>query len=124
MELRDFKLIKSPTVAFPLLGKGAAVRERAASATNGFTQNIFDTVGDFIFWISLRKRILGENHPDYARSLNNLAGLYDSQGRYDEAKSLYQQALEICDRTLGTNHPNTVTVRKNLEDLRWEMNGE
>ncbi len=29
---------------------------------------------------------LGEDHPDFATSLNNLAGLYDSMGRYEEAE--------------------------------------
>ncbi|MBC7891530.1 MAG: tetratricopeptide repeat protein, partial [Sphingobacteriaceae bacterium] len=31
------------------------------------------------------RRRSGEEHPDVASSLNNLAALYDSQGRYDEA---------------------------------------
>jgi hypothetical protein len=26
--------------------------------------------------LAIRKKVLGENHPDYARSLNNLASLY------------------------------------------------
>ncbi len=32
--------------------------------------------------LDLRKQLLGDNHPDVATSLNNLAALYDSQGRY------------------------------------------
>ena len=31
--------------------------------------------------LEIRKKALGENHPDYATSLNNLAGLYQAQGR-------------------------------------------
>jgi tetratricopeptide (TPR) repeat protein len=34
---------------------------------------------------------------DLATSLNNLAGLYDAQGRYSEAEPLYQQALELSE---------------------------
>ncbi|MEC4817271.1 MAG: tetratricopeptide repeat protein [Scytonema sp. PMC 1069.18] len=30
---------------------------------------------------------------------------------------MYQKALEIAELSLGTNHPNTVTIRKNLEFL-------
>ena len=30
--------------------------------------------------LEIRKRALGENHPDYATSLNNLAGLYQAMG--------------------------------------------
>jgi tetratricopeptide (TPR) repeat protein len=68
--------------------------------------------------LELRKRLLGEEHPHVATSLNNLAGLYYSQGRYSEAEPLYLQALEIAERSLGANHPNTVTIRNNLQSLR------
>ncbi|WP_223280151.1 tetratricopeptide repeat protein [Nostoc sp. PA-18-2419] len=43
---------------------------------------------------------------------------YSEQDRYSEAKSLYIHALNICQRQLGVGHPNTVTVRKNLANLR------
>ncbi|MGB5632837.1 MAG: tetratricopeptide repeat protein [Waterburya sp.] len=49
-----------------------------------------------------------------ATSLNNLALLYASQGRYPEAKPLLIQALEIAEAVLGENHPNTKTIRDNL----------
>ncbi|QFS46551.1 tetratricopeptide repeat protein [Nostoc sphaeroides CCNUC1] len=45
-------------------------------------------------------------------------GIYKSQGRYSEAEPLYIQALDICERQLGVNHPNTVTVREGLAYLR------
>ncbi|MBU7582639.1 MAG: tetratricopeptide repeat protein, partial [Nostoc sp. TH1S01] len=51
-------------------------------------------------------------------SLNNLALLYKSQGRYPEAEPLYIQALDICERRLGANHHDTVTTRNNLAYLR------
>ncbi|MBD2432848.1 MULTISPECIES: tetratricopeptide repeat protein [Fischerella] len=37
---------------------------------------------------------------------------------------MYKQALEICERQLGENHPDTVTVRENLAILRAELNSE
>ena len=52
-----------------------------------------------------------------ATSLNNLAGLYQSQGRYTEAEPLYLQALAIAEQALGENHPTTVRIRENLESL-------
>ncbi|WP_375467540.1 tetratricopeptide repeat protein, partial [uncultured Nostoc sp.] len=63
-------------------------------------------------------RLLGDEHPSVATSLNNLAGLYDSQGRYSDAKPLCIQALAIAEKRLGANHPNTITIRENLEALR------
>ncbi|MEH2162514.1 MAG: tetratricopeptide repeat protein, partial [Nostoc sp.] len=63
--------------------------------------------------LELRKRLLGDNHPDVAASLNNLAELYFFTGRYSEAEPLYLQAFAICEQTLGVDHPNTITVRGN-----------
>ena len=44
---------------------------------------------------------LGENHQDYAATLNNLAGLYQSMGNYAAAEPLYRQALKIERKVLG-----------------------
>ncbi|NEP13658.1 MAG: tetratricopeptide repeat protein [Symploca sp. SIO2C1] len=59
----------------------------------------------------------------YVLSFNNLANLYCSQGRYDEAKPLFLQALALRKKLLGNEHPNTKKVRKNLEQLRQDANG-
>ncbi|MEH2057724.1 MAG: tetratricopeptide repeat protein [Nostoc sp.] len=72
----------------------------------------------FLQALELYKRLLGDAHPDVATSLNNLALLYNSQGRYDQAEPLFLQALEIRQQVFGVNHPNTVTVRQNLENLQ------
>jgi tetratricopeptide (TPR) repeat protein len=50
----------------------------------------------------VRKR-LGEEHPDVATSLNNLALLYYSQGKYEEAEPLYRSALEMYNRHSARN---------------------
>ncbi|NJP22322.1 MAG: tetratricopeptide repeat protein, partial [Hydrococcus sp. CRU_1_1] len=42
--------------------------------------------------------------------------------RYSEAEPLYHKALEISDRVLGVNHPNTNIIRQNLAELRANMN--
>ncbi|WP_242025527.1 tetratricopeptide repeat protein [Leptolyngbya sp. FACHB-36] len=60
------------------------------------------------------QRQLGSDHPHVATSLNNLAFLYQSQGRYSEAESLYVQALAILFEKLGDEHPNTQTVLENF----------
>ncbi|MDZ8224364.1 tetratricopeptide repeat protein, partial [Nostoc sp. ChiVER01] len=63
--------------------------------------------------LAMRKRLLGDEHPSVASSLNNLAALYYSQGRYSDA-----EPLAIAEQRVGANHPNTITIRNNLEDLR------
>ena len=40
--------------------------------------------------MEIRRTALGERHPDYATSLNNLAELYRAMGRHAEAEPLYR----------------------------------
>ena len=63
--------------------------------------------------LAIREKQLGDNHPDVATSLNNLASLYESQGKYEEAEPLYQRAIAILLEKLGKNHPNTQTGTMN-----------
>jgi tetratricopeptide (TPR) repeat protein len=76
----------------------------------------------FLQALELRKRLLGEDHPDIATSLNNLAGLYYYQGRYDQAEPLYLQALELRKRLLGEDHPSVASSLNNLA-LLYESQG-
>jgi SOS-response transcriptional repressor LexA len=45
-------------------------------------------------------------HPDIAASLNGLALLYTNQGKYEEAKHLFKQALAISEKAHGAEHPD------------------
>ncbi|GAB4459172.1 MAG: hypothetical protein OHK0037_04110 [Elainellaceae cyanobacterium] len=67
--------------------------------------------------LAIREAQLSADHPDTATSLNNLAGLYESMGRYTEAEPLYLRALPILFSRLGQDHPTSQTVRKNFEKL-------
>ncbi|MGB8689209.1 MAG: tetratricopeptide repeat protein, partial [Microcoleus sp.] len=60
------------------------------------------------------QRFFKGDHPHVAISLNNLALLYDSQGRYRDAEPLYQQALEIYQRLFRGDHPNVALSLNNL----------
>ena len=55
-------------------------------------------------WLIL-EQTLGPEHPDVATSINNLALLYQAQGKYAEAEPLYQRALVIYEKALGPEHP-------------------
>jgi tetratricopeptide (TPR) repeat protein len=54
---------------------------------------------------------------EFARSLNGLAFLYYSQGRYNDAEPLFLQSLEIRKRQLGTDHPDVAQSLNNLAGL-------
>ncbi len=56
----------------------------------------------------LRRRELGEEHPDTLASMNSLAILYWNQGRYDEAEALCVTTLEIRRHILGEEDPTTL----------------
>jgi tetratricopeptide (TPR) repeat protein len=62
---------------------------------------------------------LGVDHPDVATSLNNLAALYHSQGRYEAAEPLYQQALSLRREILGDRHPSVANSLSNLAALYY-----
>jgi hypothetical protein len=49
--------------------------------------------------------------------LNNLAGIYYTQGDNVAARLLYERALAICEQVLGVEHPTTTTIRANLAAL-------
>ena len=69
----------------------------------------------------MRRRLFTGDHPDVASSLNNLALLYDNQGKYSEAKPLYIDALAMSERVLGTNHPTTIIFRNDLQLLQQQL---
>jgi tetratricopeptide (TPR) repeat protein len=71
----------------------------------------------FLQALKLKKRFLGEEHPDVPRGLDNLATVYRFQGRYQEAEDLYLQALELAKRMLGENHPHVGNSLNNLASL-------
>ena len=59
-----------------------------------------------------------------ASSLNNLATLYEAQGKYTEAEPLSQRALAILQQTLGSEHPTTHTIQANYTALLQMMEQE
>ena len=59
---------------------------------------------------------LSFSHSEVASSLNNLAMLYDHQGRTSEAEPLYKRALAIFETAFGPDQPN-VNVAKSLNNL-------
>lgn len=91
--------------------------------------------------LAIRKDVLGNEHPDYAKSLNNLAVLYENMGEfyqfeldqdfYDwggfddndpddlfaKAESFYQNALTIRKAVLGEDHPDYVAGLNDLAGL-------
>ncbi|WP_218080811.1 tetratricopeptide repeat-containing protein [Anthocerotibacter panamensis] len=64
---------------------------------------------------------LDEESSTLAANLNNLANLYSSQGRYDEAEPLYVQALALYRKLLGEEHPDVASSLNNLAGLYYSQ---
>jgi CHAT domain-containing protein/tetratricopeptide (TPR) repeat protein len=67
--------------------------------------------------VELTRQTVGERHPDFATSLNNLARLYREMGNYAAAEPLFLQALGIRHIALGDAHPDFAASFNNLAML-------
>jgi hypothetical protein len=67
--------------------------------------------------LGLRETVLGKEHPDTLSSMANLAYLWKSQDRVQEAIALMRQAKRLREEVLGLNHPHTMNSSKDLR--RW-----
>ncbi len=72
--------------------------------------------------LAIRKKMVGENHPDYAATLSSLASLYYSKGDYARAEPLYERALAIRKQTLGEEHRDYASSLNSLANLHYSMN--
>jgi hypothetical protein len=75
--------------------------------------------------MQMRKRVLGDEHPDTLTSINNLASTYSKQGRWKEAEELQVQETQTRKRVLGDEHPDMLTSMANLvatyrDQGRWK----
>ncbi|MDM8558396.1 tetratricopeptide repeat protein [Candidatus Parabeggiatoa sp. HSG14] len=64
--------------------------------------------------LAIREKIFGNEHPNVAESLNNLAGLHLGQGNYDQAKPLFERSLAIREEIFDNEHPDVAESLNNL----------
>ena len=64
--------------------------------------------------LSVRRRVLGEEHPSTLISINNLAVTLRDLGDVSGAKDLHETALSVKRRVLGEEHPATLNSMHNL----------
>ena len=62
--------------------------------------------------LEISKKALGEEHPDVAMDMSNLAGVLLRQGHTEEAARMGKQALAINEKALGPDHPYTQHTRR------------
>jgi Tfp pilus assembly protein PilF len=64
--------------------------------------------------LEIRRKWLGEHHPDIAQSYNNLGDNLGRQGKYAEAERLLRKALASRLEALGEHHPDIAQSYNNL----------
>lgn len=72
--------------------------------------------------MAIKEKVFGADHPSAASSLDNLAELYVSQGKYDQAEPLHRRALAIREKALGSNHPYLAQTLDAYADLLRKTN--
>jgi tetratricopeptide (TPR) repeat protein len=109
---------------------GAAVQgpgdERRAAALCTAAGRALENAGDFKAArplyeraLAIQERSQGPDHPDTARSLDNLAELLWYQGEVAAAQYLFQRALAIQERVLGPDHPSAARSLHGLGVALW-----
>ncbi len=73
------------------------------------------------FALATRRRVLGEEHVDTLRSLNDMGNLFEMQGGFVEAEPFYRGAYEARLRVRGAEHADTLASMSNLGgNLRFQ----
>ncbi len=91
----------------------AAIRNTIGAAYTGL--GLYpEAAKQFEAALDLRRRVLGREHPDTLRCMNNLANVYWREGKYPQAEALDDQTLQIERRVLGPEHPDTLVSMNNL----------
>jgi tetratricopeptide (TPR) repeat protein len=67
--------------------------------------------------LAIDDKVMGPDHPDTARSLNNLGYLLQEQGDFSGAQPYYERALAIREKALGPDHTETAKSLSNLGGL-------
>ena len=66
----------------------------------------------------MRRKLLGDEHPDVGKSLNNLALILAEDGRLTEAVAIDRELLDLIRRLHGAEHP---WVAQSLSNLAFDL---
>jgi tetratricopeptide (TPR) repeat protein len=68
----------------------------------------------------MKRRLLGDKHPEIATGLNNLGLVLDDDGDLAGAESAYREALTMQKELLGEVHPAVANTLNNLAYVQYE----
>jgi len=62
----------------------------------------------------MRQKVLPEDHPEIATSLNNLGFSYSILGDHQKSLEYYQKALKLFQKVLPKDHPDIASSLNNF----------
>jgi tetratricopeptide (TPR) repeat protein len=71
--------------------------------------------------LEVRRKVLGNDHPEAASSLHDLGNNDYKRGRYAEAKEALREALAIRRRVLGAEHKRVADTENSLGAVDYEL---
>jgi CHAT domain-containing protein len=112
----------------PLTGQQKADLERASTlnkqVANLYSQGKYaEATPLMIETLKIRRKTLGNKHPDTVSSINELACCYYKQSLYAKAEPLFLEALKIRKEALGEKHRDTVLSISYLATI-YESQGQ
>jgi tetratricopeptide (TPR) repeat protein len=98
-----------------------AARDLAGLATALlFEQKYAEAEAAFRESLAIRKRVLGDDHPLVAQTLNDLGVLLYFSGQHSAAEPLFREAATLYERILGHEHPFVSSIENNLGRIALE----
>ena len=64
--------------------------------------------------IEIFERIVGKNHSLYSAGINNQAVICYEEKEYEKALELFEESLNICEKTFGKNSNSYKNLEKNV----------
>jgi tetratricopeptide (TPR) repeat protein len=71
--------------------------------------------------LELRQRALGDNHIELTPIMVNIGALHFMDGKYSDASSIFEVALEIRKQELGVEHSQTVSTQQWLSKCQAKL---
>lgn len=68
-----------------------------------------------------RERVFKKGRGRRFRLLVARPEVLDSQGRYDKAEVMYREVLQLREKVLGCDHPDTLKSVNNLADMLYRL---
>lgn len=72
--------------------------------------------------VTIMRKVYGDEHPETAYTMYNLAGVLDVHGKYDSSEALFRKTLEIRRKHLGEEHSLFILNMITLANTLWLKN--